>query len=80
MATVIEAAKQQADSFTHHSKDYQDGIEEGFLMGAIWMAQKCRDILDDMFMDEASISVDDWFRDSPNLFQGRKSFMEKAFH
>ncbi len=34
-------------------------------------------ILDDMFMDQAQISVDDWFRDSPNLFQGREIFIDK---
>ena len=78
MATIIEAAKQQADRFPYHSKDYQAGIEEGYMMGALWMVQKCRDVLDGMFMDEAEITVDDWFRDSSNLFQGREVFMKKV--
>lgn len=38
---------------------------------------KVLDILDDMFMEQSNISVDDWFRDSPNLFQGREEFIKR---
>lgn len=38
---------------------------------------KALDILDDMFMEQSNISVDDWFRDSPNLFQGREEFIKR---
>ena len=39
--------------------------------------EKALEILDSMFFEKASISVDDWFRDSPNLFQGREEFKRK---
>ena len=38
---------------------------------------KALDILDDMFMEQSNISVDDWFRDSSNLFQGRETFIKR---
>ncbi len=38
---------------------------------------KALDILDEMFMEQSNISVDDWFRDSPNLFQGRETFIKR---
>ena len=34
-------------------------------------------VLDDMFMEQSNISVDDWFRDEPNLFQGRETFIKR---
>lgn len=49
----------------------------GFIDGANWMMEKALDILDDMFMEQSNISVDDWFRDSPNLFQGRETFIKR---
>ncbi len=48
-----------------------------FKAGAKWTIEKSLDILDSMFMEQGSISVDDWFRDSPNLFQGREEFKKK---
>lgn len=48
-----------------------------FEKGAEWIMQKALGVLDEMFMDRASISVDDWFRDSPNLFQGREEFKKR---
>ena len=35
------------------------------------------DIIDSMFMEQGSISVDDWFHDSKNLFQGREVFKKR---
>ena len=42
-----------------------------------WMYFKALEILDSLFMEQTEITVDDWFRDSPNLFQGRKVFTER---
>lgn len=42
-----------------------------------WMYFKALEILDSLFMGQTEITVDDWFRDSPNLFQGRKVFTER---
>lgn len=42
-----------------------------------WMYFKALEILDSLFMEQTEISVDDWFRDSPNIFQGRKVFAER---
>lgn len=42
-----------------------------------WMYFKAQEILDSLFMEQTEISVDDWSRDSPNLFQGRKVFGER---
>lgn len=42
-----------------------------------WMYFKALGILDSLFMEQTEITVDDWFRDSPNLFQGRKVFGER---
>jgi hypothetical protein len=48
-----------------------------FKAGAQWAIEKSLDILDSMFMEQGSISVDDWFRDSKNLFQGREEFKKR---
>lgn len=48
-----------------------------FDAGKQWAIDRALDILDDMFIDRASISVDDWFRDSPNLFRGREEFKRR---
>lgn len=48
-----------------------------FKAGAKWAIEKSLGILDSMFMEQCSISVDDWFRDSKNLFQGREVFKNK---
>lgn len=48
-----------------------------YMAGAENTIKKALDILDDMFMEQSEISVDDWFRDSENLFQGRKEFIKR---
>ena len=48
-----------------------------FDAGKQWALDRALEVLDAMFMVQCSISVDDWFRDSPNLFQGREEFKKK---
>lgn len=62
----------------YHNTEPEESIAAtAFGAGKQWAIDKALDILDEMFMDRASISVDDWFRDSPNLFQGREEFKER---
>lgn len=65
--TIKEAAKAWHNIYATQD----DLIEDSFRAGAKWMRGEVLAILDEMFMQQGSISVDDWFRDSPNLFQGR---------
>lgn len=51
--------------------------EEIYVFGQEQMLKKTLEVLDAMFMEQCSISVDDWFRDSPNLFQGREEFKKR---
>ena len=77
--------KERASDFYGHSEYWWDegdimaliGEKDGFVDGAEWAIKKALEVLDSMFMDRASISVDDWFQDSPNLFQGRKEFKKR---
>lgn len=55
------------DAYTMHA----------YMAGAKNTIKKALDILDDMFMEQSEISVDDWFRDSKNFFQGRKEFIKR---
>ena len=48
-----------------------------FDAGKQWALERALEVLDAMFMEQCSISVDDWFRDSPNLFQGREEFIKQ---
>ena len=48
-----------------------------FEAGRDYMLERALEVLDAMFMVQCSISVDDWFRDSPNLFQGREEFIKQ---
>jgi hypothetical protein len=48
-----------------------------FEAGRDYMLERALEVLDAMFMEQCSISVDDWFRDSPNLFQGREEFIKQ---
>lgn len=48
-----------------------------FDAGKQWAIDRALEVLDAMFMEQCSISVDDWFRDSPNLFQGREEFIKQ---
>ncbi len=48
-----------------------------FEAGRDYMLERALEVLDAMFMEQCSISVDDWFRDSPNLWQGRKEFIKQ---
>lgn len=48
-----------------------------FEAGKQWAIDRALDVLDSMFMEQGSISVDDWFRDSKNLFQGREEFKKR---
>jgi hypothetical protein len=49
-----------------------------FDAGKQWALDRALEVLDAMFMVQCSISVDDWFRDSPNLFQGREEFIKRV--
>jgi hypothetical protein len=49
-----------------------------FDAGKQWALDRALEVLDAMFMEQCSISVDDWFRDSPNLFQGREEFIKQV--
>lgn len=79
----IEAiARKEADEFIGSLF----GIDEGqttfsrrtaYICGVEWGIEKALKVLDDMFMEQANISVNDWFRDSKNLFQGREEFIKR---
>lgn len=74
--------KEAADQHIGHPYDSCEGLpitmsRESYKGGAVWAIQKALDVLDNMFMEQGSISVDDWFRDSKNLFQGRESFKKR---
>jgi hypothetical protein len=49
-----------------------------FEAGRDYALDRALEVLDAMFMEQCSISVDDWFRDSPNLFQGREEFIKQV--
>ena len=68
--TIHEAAKMLYPK--DNEQDYSRRLD--FEKGAEWIMQKAFGVLDEMFMEQGSISVDDWFRDSKNLFQGREVF------
>ena len=55
----------------------QSIAETAFDAGKQWALDRALEVLDAMFMVQCSISVDDWFRDSPNLFQGREEFIKQ---
>ena len=48
-----------------------------FEAGKQWAIDRALGVLDSMFMEQGTISVDDWFRDSKNLFQGREVFKKR---
>jgi hypothetical protein len=52
-------------------------VVDGYIQGYLKAFEDTLSVLDDLFMDESEISVDDWFRDSPNLFQGREEFIKR---
>ena len=52
--------------------------EDVYVFGQEQMLKKALEVLDAMFMEQCSISVNDWFRDSPNLFRGRKEFIKRV--
>ena len=56
----------------------QSIAETAFEAGKQWALDRALEVLDAMFMEQCSISVDDWFRDSPNLFQGREEFIKQV--
>lgn len=61
-----------------HNAESDEGIAvTAFAPESQWQVDWALGVLDEMFMDRASVSVDDWFRDSPNLFQGREGFKKK---
>lgn len=55
----------------------QTTTEMAFEAGRDYALDRALEVLDAMFMVQCSISVDDWFRDSPNLFQGREEFIKR---
>lgn len=56
----------------------QTTTEMAFEAGRDYALDRALEVLDAMFMEQCSISVDDWFRDSPNLFQGREGFIKRV--
>lgn len=52
--------------------------ETAFEAGRDYMLERALGVLDAMFMERCSISVDDWFRDSRNLWRGRKEFIKQV--
>jgi hypothetical protein len=52
-------------------------VVDGYIQGYLKAFEDTLSVLDDLFMDESEISVDDWFRDSKNLFQGREEFIKR---
>ncbi len=74
--------KEAADQYVGHPYDVSEKItitmtRDAYKSGVVWTTQKALNVLDNMFMEQGSISVDDWFRDSKNLFQGRESFKRR---
>ena len=62
----------------YHNTELDEGIAvTAFTPENQWQVDWALGVLDEMFMDRASISADDWFRNSPNLFQGREEFKKK---
>ncbi len=52
-------------------------VVDGYIQGYLKSLGDALSILDDLFMDKSEITVDDWFRDSKNLFQGREEFIKR---
>ena len=62
----------------YHNAESDEGIAvTAFTPENQWQVDWALGVLDEMFMERASISVDDWFRDSPNLFQEREEFKKR---
>lgn len=53
---------------------WQQGRYEGFKEGAEWMFKNALIAMDVIFAQHPEITIDDWYRDSKNLFQGKVEF------